>query len=78
MAALPSPGTIRALRRALLAWFERERRDLSWRRTQDPYRIWVAETMLQQTQSATVIPYYRRFLRRFPTLRAPALRRCSG
>ena len=45
------------------------RRDLPWRRTRDPYRIWVAEIMLQQTQVPTVIPYYRRFLRAFPTVR---------
>ena len=56
----------------LLAWFDRERRDLPWRRTNDPYRIWVAEIMLQQTQVATVIPYYERFLKAFPTVRALA------
>jgi len=68
----PHPHTVRAIRRSLLDWFARRRRDLPWRRTRSPYRIWVAETMLQQTQSATVIPYYRRFLRRFPTLAALA------
>jgi A/G-specific adenine glycosylase len=52
----------------LLRWFDRNRQDLPWRRTRDPYRIWVSEVMLQQTQVATVIPYYERFLRRFPTL----------
>lgn len=62
----------RALRRRLLAWFRRKKRDLPWRRTNDPYRIWVAEVMLQQTQVATVLPYYRRFLRAFPSLRALA------
>ncbi|MDI7277907.1 MAG: A/G-specific adenine glycosylase [Anaerolineae bacterium] len=50
----------------LLAWFARERRDLPWRRTRDPYHIWVAEIMLVQTQVATVIPYHERFLARFP------------
>ena len=50
----------------LLEWFAREGRDLPWRRTRDPYRIWVAETMLVQTQVATVIPYYQRFIARFP------------
>ncbi len=50
----------------LLDWFAREGRDLPWRRTRDPYRIWVAETMLVQTQVATVIPYYERFVARFP------------
>ena len=61
-----------ALARDLLDWFARERRDLPWRRTRDPYRIWVAEIMLAQTQVATVIPYYERFLGRFPDLDALA------
>src|SRR5262245_1204964 len=52
----------------LKRWFRRNRRDLPWRRTSDPYAIWVSETMLQQTQVATVIPYYFRFLKRFPTV----------
>ena len=52
----------------LLTWFEKNARDLPWRRTRDPYAIWVAEIMLQQTQSETVKPYYARFLRRFPTV----------
>ena len=56
----------------LLAWYAGHRRDLPWRRARDPYRIWVAEVMLQQTQVATVIPYYARFLARFPTLEALA------
>ncbi len=60
-----------ALRADLLAWFDRSQRDLPWRRTRDPYAIWVSEVMLQQTQVATVIPYWERFLARFPTL--PAL-----
>jgi A/G-specific adenine glycosylase len=55
-------------RRRLLAWFRRSKRDLDWRRTRDPYRIWVSEIMLQQTRVAAVIPYYRRFLARFPTV----------
>jgi mutator protein MutT len=63
--------TIR-LQRLLLAWFRKNRRDLPWRRTADPYRIWVAEVMLQQTQVATVAPYYARFLARFPTVEALA------
>jgi A/G-specific adenine glycosylase len=53
----------------LLTWFDRKRRDLPWRRTKDPYRIWVSEVMLQQTQVTTVIPYYQRFVRVFPTVR---------
>ncbi|MBW2413186.1 MAG: A/G-specific adenine glycosylase [Deltaproteobacteria bacterium] len=60
------------LRRALLAWYRRERRDLPWRRTDDPYRIWLSETMLQQTRVDTVIPYYERFLERFPSVDALA------
>jgi A/G-specific adenine glycosylase len=53
----------------LLAWFRREARDLPWRRTRDPYAIWVSEVMLQQTQVATASPYYRQFLRLFPSPR---------
>jgi A/G-specific adenine glycosylase len=56
----------RRLIEALLKWFAREKRQLPWRQTRDPYRIWVAEVMLQQTRAATVIPYYQRFLERFP------------
>lgn len=52
----------------LLDWFRLERRAMPWRETRDPYRIWVSEVMLQQTQVATVIPYYERFMARFPTL----------
>ena len=51
-----------------MAWYRRRRRDLPWRRTRDPYRIWISEVMLQQTQVATVIGYYERFVRRFPGL----------
>ncbi|MEW5719592.1 MAG: A/G-specific adenine glycosylase [Chloroflexota bacterium] len=57
----------------LLAWYARHKRDLPWRRdARDPYRVWIAETLLQQTQVATVIPYYERFLARFPNVRALA------
>ena len=56
----------------LLAWFRKTSRDLPWRRTKDPYAIWVSEIMLQQTQIATVIPYYERWMKRFPTVRALA------
>ncbi len=61
-----APNTCRALRKALCAWYDRARRDLSWRRTCDPYRIWVSEVMLQQTQVQTAQPYYERFIARFP------------
>jgi A/G-specific adenine glycosylase len=56
------------LRRRLLAWFDRHRRDLPWRRDRDPYRIWVSEVMLQQTTVAAVVPYFERFLAAFPTV----------
>jgi A/G-specific adenine glycosylase len=49
-----------------LRWYRRNRRDLPWRRTRDPYAIWISEAMLQQTRVETVIPYYERFLTRFP------------
>jgi len=62
----------RATRDALLRWYDDARRDLPWRRTRDPYAIWVSEAMLQQTRVETVIPYYRRFLARFPDVRALA------
>jgi A/G-specific adenine glycosylase len=61
-----------SLRAQLLAWFREFQRDLPWRRTKDPYRIWVSEIMLQQTRVAAVIPYYERFLARFPDVRALA------
>jgi A/G-specific adenine glycosylase len=57
----------------LLNWYGRVGRDLPWRNTRDPYRIWLSEIMLQQTGVATVIPYYRRFLDRFPTVAALAM-----
>jgi A/G-specific adenine glycosylase len=52
----------------LLQWFKKKGRDLPWRKTRDPYAIWVSEIMLQQTQVATVIPYYKKFLKSFPTV----------
>ena len=57
-----------AIRRLLLEWYGRAKRDLPWRRTKDPYAIWVSEVMLQQTRVSTVIPYYVRFMQRFPDL----------
>jgi A/G-specific adenine glycosylase len=56
----------------LLAWYRSGHRDLPWRRTSDPYRIWVSEIMLQQTRAQAVVPYYERFLQRFPTVEALA------
>ncbi len=60
------------VRKRLLGWFRQFHRDLPWRRTRDPYRIWLSEIMLQQTRVAAVIPYYERFLERFPDVRALA------
>jgi A/G-specific adenine glycosylase len=60
------------IRRRLLAWYATAQRDLPWRRTTDPYRIWLSETMLQQTRVETVIPYYERFVARFPDVHALA------
>lgn len=59
-------------RQNLLQWYEKNHRSLPWRATRDPYAIWISETMLQQTQVATVIPYFERWLARFPTVRALA------
>ncbi|MHB1294956.1 MAG: A/G-specific adenine glycosylase [Anaerolineae bacterium] len=70
--AEPSETVYRAISFALLAWYTIHQRDLPWRRTRDPYHIWVSEIMLQQTQVATVIPYYTRFLARFPDVVALA------
>ncbi len=52
----------------LVEWFHSQKRDLPWRQTNDPYKIWVSEIMLQQTRVETVIPYYLAFIRQFPTL----------
>ena len=62
----------RALRKKLAQWYRRNARDLPWRRSRDPYAIWVSEIMLQQTRVAAVIPYYQRFLARFPDAQALA------
>lgn len=61
-----------AFRKQLLAWFRQFQRDLPWRRTRDPYCVWLSEIMLQQTRVAAVIPYYERFRERFPNLHALA------
>ena len=57
---------------ALLDWFSANARDLPWRRTRDPYAIWVSEIMLQQTQVKTVIPYWKRWMRKLPSIEAVA------
>jgi A/G-specific adenine glycosylase len=65
----PWPGSVGT---TLVRWFRAHRRPLPWRRDRDPYRLWVAEVLLQQTRVAQAIPYYERFLRRFPTVEALA------
>lgn len=67
-----APRRLANIRRKLLAWYDESHRKLPWRNTNDPYAIWLSETMLQQTQVATVIPYYERFLRRYPSVEALA------
>jgi A/G-specific adenine glycosylase len=70
---LISPPDAAGFYQPLLRWFSRHKRDLPWRiEPRDPYRVWLAEVMLQQTQVGTVIPYYERWLQRFPTLQALA------
>jgi A/G-specific adenine glycosylase len=64
------PNNLALIRRRLLGWYEKNKRDLPWRRTSDPYAIWISETMLQQTQVKTVLPYYEKFLEAFPTVTA--------
>lgn len=68
-----TPARARDFSSHLLVWYAKHKRDLPWRRdAHNPYRVWISETLLQQTQVATVIPYYKRFLARFPTVRALA------
>ncbi len=71
VAAAPVP--VAAVAAPLLAWYRRHRRDLPWRASRDPYRVWVSEIMLQQTQVDRVKEYFARFLERFPDVRALAL-----
>ena len=66
------PGVKHGIGRLLVEWYTRGHRDLPWRSTRDPYRIWVSEIMLQQTRAAAVLPYYERFLERFPTVESLA------
>ena len=54
----------------LLQWYQENKRDLPWRHTKDAYKIWISETMLQQTRVDTVIPYYERFLKTVPSIKA--------
>lgn len=68
----PAPGPAPELRRRLLAFFDQHGRDLPWRADRDGYRVWISEIMLQQTRVDAVIPFYERWMQRFPTLDALA------
>ena len=72
---LPNAAWIVECQKSLVAWYRKHKRDLPWRRRRDAYSIWVSELMLQQTRVETVIPYYERFLNRFPDVRALAAAR---
>lgn len=72
LVALPTRAEARSLQRELCAWYHAEKRDLPWRRRRDAYGVWISESMLQQTRVETVIPYYERFLERFPDVEALA------
>lgn len=61
--------TAKSIRRSLLSWYRKQKRDLPWRKTRNPYFIWVSEIMLQQTQVKTVIPYYKKWIAAFPTVK---------
>jgi A/G-specific adenine glycosylase len=69
---MPESRDLAEIRKRLLSWFRKYRRALPWRLNKDPYRIWLSEIMLQQTRVAAVIPYYERFLERFPDIRGLA------
>ena len=70
--AIWDQAKIGRFRRRLLEWFAREKRELPWRSDRDPYRVWISEIMLQQTRVRTVVPYYERFVERFPDLQSLA------
>src|SRR5436190_7835792 len=65
---MPDTSSFPLLRRRLLKWFDRNQRDLPWRRDRDPYRIWVSEVMLQQTTVAMATPRFERFIQQFPSV----------
>lgn len=67
--SIKRPASILAFRKSLLAWYKAHQRALPWRKTRNPYRIWVSEIMLQQTRVAAVLEHYKRFLRTFQTVR---------
>lgn len=70
--SIRNPQNLGTFREALLAWYDVNRRDLPWRRTTDPYRIWVSEIMLQQTRVGAVLEHYKRFFERFPNVQSLA------
>src|SRR3954466_10099464 len=73
LAMAASPPCAREIAQPLLGWFDRSgRKHLPWQQDRTAYRVWISEIMLQQTQVATVIPYYLRFMERFPTVNALA------
>ena len=72
------PNQLVHFQRTLLSWYDRSRRDLPWRNSRDPYRIWVSEIMLQQTRVAAVLPKYQQFLARFPSVEKLASARESS
>jgi A/G-specific adenine glycosylase len=74
----PNAEMRREFRRRLLRWYDCHKRDLPWRRSREPYRVWLSEIMLQQTRVAVVIEYYRRFLKRFPTVHELAKARTAS
>ncbi len=77
--ALPlNSAALRKLRHTLLDWYDQNHRELPWRQSGDPYRVWVSEIMLQQTRVAAMLDHYARFLRRFPTVSALAAARESS
>src|SRR5438046_3600674 len=63
---------LKQFRASLFNWFRSFQRDLPWRKNRDPYRVWISEIMLQQTRVVAVIPYYERFLSRFPDVKSLA------
>ena len=60
------------MKKSLIRWYDVNKKNMPWRKNQDPYRIWISEVMLQQTQVSTVIPYYNRWMQTFPTIRSVA------
>ena len=74
----PEASTLAHMRPRVLRWYRAKRRDLPWRRTRDPYRIWVSEIMLQQTRVDVVVPYYEAFVQRFPNVQTLAAARLDS